>query len=291
MFHGFLIKSAVNRARALMRSGLLSDPAISALRSKGHLPSISRMVEGLDIGSGNIIRKRGIGTNAPAGYLGPNFTEDLKSIIPNQSYPGHTGSPVIGMYSDIPTFYHQFHGRLALGGKEPLKEVTPEGFKSIGALIRRHEIDEAVSQLREGDFIKRLTKSRLGLHNSPEVLRNEAKNVAGLDPVVRDLFQSFRRNIDRVHKPSLFDPKGIASYGYYAQPEKWKKLPFFKNLLLKFVDRALRARIDKSNEITSPGIALSEITPDFLAAFKNIAKEKEMLDKAFWLNRQAMGGR
>lgn len=286
-YHASLIKSAVNRARALMRSGLLSDPAISMLRSKGHLPSIGRMTEGLDIGSGNIIRKHGIVTNAPKEYLGPGFTEELKGIIPNRAYMVDPGVPRIGDYSEIPKFYENMRRSLILRGREPLKEVTPEGFKSIGALIRRHEIDEAISMLRGGNIIKRLMKPALGLHGRPEVLRNEAKNVAGLDPAVRDLFQSFRRNIDRVHKPSAFDPKGIANYGYYAKPEEWKKLPFFQNLLSKVVGRALHGQVVKERGLGSPGMALSEITPGFLAALRNLMKEKDELDRAFWREYRA----
>lgn len=208
LHHAALIKSAVNRARALMRSGLLSDPAIAQLRQAKMLPSVVRMTHGLDVGSLNIIRKHNIGTGlAPSEmFSGKTIPRSYRYIAPYsirplefRGLPPEEAAFVQALPSEIRKKLEGISGRQHLANFSD--RPWPAFIEEVGrgnrpsklqqwmnaAILRRHETDEARIALK-------LPKDapRFRSHMSPEILVREARNIAGISPEVRDFWIKLR---------------------------------------------------------------------------------------------------
>lgn len=227
---GYLIKSAVNRARQLLSLGKLSDQAIKALRRGGYLPTATRMGRGLDQGTFNIMKKEQIGGVFPEEYTRAGIPGGLRTIVPHMAYwPPDAPAPALGQFGDVSKTVKFVSSllRYVPGVNIPFsKKVEPKDYRAFAAAIRRHEIDEAVLSKRMGrnSFLRWLSARerldpndpRFSSHVSPEVIRRESRYVPGLRPVVGPFMKALRTKIDTL---------APGDYGYYGTIAPRPKLP------------------------------------------------------------------
>lgn len=214
----FLIKSAVNRARLLMREGILSLPAIAALRKGKMLPSVSKVTAGLDRGTLAMMREQGIQVRgAPSGmFAKKTIPPEFKQTVPSFVVPpvrgdvhrfelssdpadrswirkrlreGSTKSPILSGFSPV------VDAMVRSGKARP--ETIPailgieksRDLDAVASLMRRHEVNEARASLYG---LRKGLGAPQGPHASPWVLAQEARDVASSSPEVRSFLHKLR---------------------------------------------------------------------------------------------------
>jgi len=238
----FLTKSAINRARLLMRTGALSREAIDTLRENKMLPSVKKMTKGLDRGTLNLMREYDItplgfpkgmfkGEDIPKKYrtLTPTLAQahlpekgaeptgfNLKKLIAvvtgrkNLAKPASpSNTPLYGL-QPVKGFINLRENKGVLGS--PLNLKNPLDLWGAAATTRRHEVDE-IREIYKN--LRRRLPDFTGFRSGSEVLtsnlyRDRKKGVPLVAPNVNT---NFRREKEKeIQRMLLKNKPGSLSF-------------------------------------------------------------------------------